>query len=264
MTSQDDRLGRWTRAVSKAERLSARDAHVVEFIGSFRQVTTAQVQVVCFAGCRSRTPGDRALKRLTERRYLARLPRALGGTQGGSGQTVYQLGRAGHSYLERTGDCWASRVVNLHTLAITDCYASLKQAEHRGELQVLTFTTEPSCHLTVGGISLTPDARLTVVSYARGKKFHYFLEADRGMERREKIVDKMIRYWQTYHKWQSEAVFPRVLFVVPDARRVQEIERIIRAGPEAALPLFAVCTHEGFAQFVVTGPGKVANRGGNA
>jgi hypothetical protein len=223
----------------EASLLSARDLAVIELVGTFRQLTAEHIRVALFPELASRTPLDRTLKRLVEGGYLGRLRRLVGGEGGGSGQYIYQLGRQGWSLLKRHGHYWAPRAVNLHSLAIADCYVILREAERAGGLRLLTFTTEPECHVAVGPVTLTPDAYVEVIDERNGLKFAYFLEVDRGTERVEKIKDKCVRYWQAFQLWDQE-FFPQVLFVVPDQHRVAKIGQIINAGPEAAKPLFHV------------------------
>ena len=69
-----------------------RDVQVVELVGRFRLMTAEQIRSVVFPAQASKTPLDRALKRLTDAGYLTRLGRMVGGFGGGSGQYVYQLG----------------------------------------------------------------------------------------------------------------------------------------------------------------------------
>jgi hypothetical protein len=175
-----------------------------------------------------------------DQKHLSRLKRLVGGDQGGSGQFVYQLGRAGWKLLDKPGAYWAPRAVNLHTLAIADCYVTLKQAERTGELEVLVFTTEPECHQTVGNILLTPDAYVELGNRAERIKYAHWLEVDRGTEHLDKIQEKCIRYWRAFQVWQGE-FFPTVLFVVPDERRVREIQTVVEGGPEDTQTLFKVC-----------------------
>lgn len=219
--------------------LSERDRAVVDLVARFRQLSAGQVHAALFADCASKTPCDRALKRLCERGYLARLTRPTGGDGGGSNQFVYQLGRAGWRLAGISAAYWAPRSVNLHTLAIADCFVALKHAEHTGELAVLRFETEPDCHRTVGTVELTPDTYAEVGIAARRLKFSLYLEVDRGTEKAEVIRGKCARYWQAYQGWPDEH-FPYVVFVVPDAQRRSEIARIVKGGPESAHNLFRV------------------------
>lgn len=227
-----------------APALSARDRAVVELVGRFRQLTGGQVADVLFADQASKTPLNRTLKRLVDRRYLARLTRPVGGDGGGSAQYVYQLGRAGWRLLGRSGEYWPFRAVNLHALAVADCFITFTQADREGDCVLLAFEPEPTCHVTAGGVQLTPDASVEVGYRDQGIKLSCWLEVDRGTEHRETIKEKCVRYWRAYQQWESD-VFPSVLFVVPDEQRARVIRQVIAGGPDDAQALFQVSTHAG-------------------
>ncbi|ROP38983.1 replication-relaxation family protein [Saccharothrix texasensis] len=227
--------------------LSERDRAVVELVGRFRQLTTKQVRALNFANLASPTPADRTLKRLVERKYLARLERLLGGHRGGSAQYVYQLGRAGWKLLYRPGAYWAPRAVNLHALAVADCFVALKEAEQRAELEVISFITEPDCHQIVSQVRLTPDAYVELT--AHGQKLTSWLEVDRGTEHLGVIQEKCERYWQAFRSGQWDGVFPYVLFIVPDERRKRAVHQVFQAGPAEAAELFSVCSVSEFPKF---------------
>lgn len=218
---------------------STRERAVVELVGRFRQVTAKQIAVEMFAGHASKTPLDRTLKRLVERRYLARLARPVGGDGGGSAQYVYQLGRVGWRLLGKPGEYWPFRAANLHTLAIADCFVDLRMAEQAGQCVVLKFEPEPG---SPAHIELTPDASVEVGYRDRGVKVSAWLEVDRGTEHGATIKEKCVRYWRAYQQWQGE-VFPFVVFVVPDDQRAQQIQQVIASGPDQAQALFRVCRH---------------------
>ena len=222
--------------------LSERDRAIIGLVGQFKQLTTNQLAVLGLGLSPSHTSVKRVLARLVVGKYLARIARPVGGMGGGSAQYVYQLGRAGHRLLERPGSYWAYRSVNEHTLAIADSYLALKKVEGRGGLTVIRFQTEPSCHLSVAGIQLTPDAYVELGVIAPAARFEFWFELDRGTEHDKKIQGKCIRYWHVYSSPQwDRPYFPYVLFIVPDERRQAEIQRVIRAGPEEAQALFYVC-----------------------
>jgi hypothetical protein len=249
-----------TTAGAVAPPLSERDQATIELVARFRQLTTAQIRKVLFADCASVTPVDRCLKRLVEGRYLGRLPRPVGG-RGGSGQYVYQLGRAGWKLLDRPGHFWAPRAVNLHSLGIADCFVAFKQAEQRGEVTLLKFITEPDCHVSVGPVQLTPDARFEVGDRAQGVKFAFWLELDRGTEHRGVISEKCSRYWKALHHWPQE-FFPTVLFVAPDARRERQLARTAYGGPDGSQALFKVVTMNEFVSACLTDEGRRVEEAG--
>src|SRR5579862_7666798 len=119
--------------------LSPRDDQVIEFVGRFRLAAAEQIRSVLFPTQTSKTPLDRTLKRLTDAGYLARLGRIVGGFGGGSGQYVYQLGRAGWRLLGKGGGYRPLRVVDLHTLTIAECFAALKRLERDGALTTIEY-----------------------------------------------------------------------------------------------------------------------------
>jgi hypothetical protein len=99
----------------------------------------------------------------------------------------------------------------------------------------------------VGGVLLTPDAYVDLVHH--GQKLTSWLEVDRGTEHLDKIQEKCERYWKAFTSGQWEGVYPYVLFVVPDERRADAIQRVFRAGPAEARQLFSVCTVGEFPKF---------------
>ena len=238
-----------TAAGAVAPSLSERDQATIELVARFRQLKTSQIRAVLFADHASTTPADRCLKRLVEGKYLKRLPRPIGG-RGGSGQFVYQLGRAGWKLLDRPGHFWAPQAVNLHSLGIADCFVALKQAEQRGEVTLLEFITEPDCHASVGPVQLMPDARFEVGDRAQGVKHAYWLEWDRGTEHLSVIREKCSRYWKALQHWQQE-FFPTVLFVAPDARRARQLAHTAHGGPDGSQALFKVAAIGGLVSDVL-------------
>lgn len=203
----------------------------------------------CFFGQRSKTPLDRALKRLTDGGHLARLGRIVGGYGGGSGQYVYQLGRAGWRLLGKGGGYRPLRVVDYHALHIADCFVMLKVLERGGEISVLRYDADPASRRTVGDISLTPDAYVEIGVQATRRKFAFWLEVDRDTENAEVIRGKCVRYWRAYQAWPGD-VFPYVVFVVPDEPRRRELLRVIAGGPADAQDLFQVYELDSFAELI--------------
>jgi len=244
MTSADGHVGGRHTPSSLTLSLPPRDLRVIQDVGRFRQLSAWQIGELHFSAVRSATPLDRTLKRLTTSKHLVRLERPRGGVGGGSAQLVYQLGRVGWKLLGKTGDYWVPKSVNLHTLAVGNWFVQLNQASRSGAFEVLDFLTESAAHKKVGTIQLTPDALMTLGFGQRGsgETLSYWVEVDRGTERAEVIQEKCVRYWNAYDTaWPPDEVFPLILFVVPDDRRKQEIERVIKGGPDAAQGLFEVC-----------------------
>src|SRR5579859_2650565 len=187
--------GRPVTGTGPSRPLSPRDALVVELVGRFRLMTAEQIRAVAFPGLASKTPLDRSLIRLTASGYLRRLARFVGGFGGGSGQYVYQLGREGWRMLVKGGTYRPLRVVDLHTLTITECFVALHGLERDGQLTVISYQPEPGCHLSVAGTPLTPDAYVELGLAAPRLKFRYWLEIDRDTENMDTIKHKCVRYW---------------------------------------------------------------------
>jgi Replication-relaxation len=229
--------------------LPPRDAEVVELVGRFRLMAAEQVRDLLFFEQRSKTPLDRALKRLTDTGYLARLGRMVGGFGGGSGQYVYQLGRVGWRYLGKGGGYRPLRVIDHHALMIAECYVLLRRLARSGGLTVIRYDADPASRRTVGEILLTPDAYAEIGVAAARRKYAFWLEIDRDTENADVIRGKLSRYWRAYKQWDRD-VFPYIIFIAPDDVRRRELERIIAGGPDEAQALFRVCELDAFPELI--------------
>lgn len=229
--------------------LSPRDVAVLELVGLFRLVGAEQIRAVLFFDLASKTPLDRALKRLTDAGYLGRIGRMVGGFGGGSGQYVYQLGRAGWRYLGRGGGYRPLRVIDHHTLTIAECFVMLKRLERSGQFTVIRYDADPVSRRTVGEILLTPDAFVEVGVPATRQKYALWLEIDRDTENADVIRGKLSRYWHAYQAWDGD-VFPYVVFVAPDESRRRELDRVIAGGPDEARAIFQVCELGAFPELI--------------
>lgn len=227
-----------------------RDRQIVLSIGRFGQLTAGHVRTMHFHDLASLTPSYRALDRLVERKYLARIERRMvGGNGAGSGQYVYQLGSAGWALCQREGRYWPFRTVNYHTLAIVDTYVELLELERVGKIRIEGFATEPDSWLNIAGSDLRPDLHVELADLHRQRSLSLWIEIDLGTERQRAIKDKLARY---YHAWQFAderqlSVFPLVLFLAPDDVRARELRWIIERGEEEAQKLFLVSTPSEFA-----------------
>src|SRR6266852_3271526 len=133
-----------------APKLSARDRLIIQLVGQHKQLAARHLAALAFGLPHTHTSVKRVLARLVDQRYLARIPRLVGGDGGGSAQYVYQLGRQGYRFLGRDGRYIPARAVNEHTLAIADCRVLLSTTEPAKTLTILAFETEPTCHRLVG------------------------------------------------------------------------------------------------------------------
>ena len=225
-----------------------RDRQIVLSVARFQQLTAGHVRAIHFEGHASNTPVDRALKRLVEGRYLARIERRMiGGTGAGSGQYVYQLGRNGWTLAGREGKYWPFRAVNYHTLAIADTYVEMLRWQQLGRIIVLGFHTEPDSWRKAGGEDLRPDLYVQIADRLNGRELSLWVEVDLGTERLSVIRHKLASYWRAYqHAGDSMEIFPQVLFLAPDDDRAKHLRWTIEQGDQEAQELFMVSTVDQF------------------
>jgi hypothetical protein len=240
-----------TRITHLERTLTARDWLIVATVARVRLATAGQLQRICFADV-SRRQARQTLASLTDRRVLARLPRAVGGVRAGSAGFVYGLDVAGQRLAHQDGNRrrqrpWSVGMTFLaHTLAISELYAQLVEADRAGALELADFATEPNCWRSFTGVGgartvLKPDA---FVSTRLGRfEDSWFIEVDRGTESTTTLTRKCDRY---RHYWQSGAeqartgVFPKVLWLVPDERRYAALINVFGRQPAESWQLHAV------------------------
>ncbi len=219
-----------------------RDRAIVLAVGRFGQLASAHVQSLFFTDNASQTPHRRSLARLTESKYLARIERRMaGGSGAGSGQYVYQLGPKGWDLCRRDGRYFPHRAVNHHSLAVADAFVSLHMAEQAGKLTIERYDVEDDAHRIIAHTRLTPDLFVRVRPIG-GKPLSLWVEVDLGTERQRQIADKLARYYNAYTHATTDDIpaFPRVLFLVPDAFRQEQIADWVGRQPEESQRLFRV------------------------
>jgi hypothetical protein len=222
--------------------LSPRDRSIVQLVARFKQAASSHIQELLFNDVASHTSANRALVRLTERGYLARIEKRLvGGSRGGSGQYVYQLGRRGF-YLYFDGRFSPWRTVNYHALGIVETYIVLRRLERAGVLYIVGMSTEPDSWVRVGGNELKPDLYVEV-ERAGGVRRRVWFEIDMGSEGQSQLRTKLLRYWQAYDESNWD-VYPGTIWVAVDAERAKEISWLISQMPTNAHVLFQVSTLE--------------------
>ncbi|MGH2852714.1 MAG: replication-relaxation family protein [Solirubrobacteraceae bacterium] len=240
-----------------------RDRQIVEAVARLTLVSGGQLIDLFFSSIshsatRSRR-ARRVLGRLVEARVLDRLERRQGGVGGGSSAWVYALGPAGRRMIAywageglprsrgayEPGAVWVA-----HTLAVADLYVRLRAAERAGRIELLAFDTEPACwrrYTRLGGTAgvLKPDAyvRLGIGEFEDS----FFIEVDRGTERRGQLTRQHRAYQEYFRAGVEQArrgVFPSVLWIVPDAQRLELLADIHQGLPEPARRLFTVALSE--------------------
>jgi hypothetical protein len=195
--------------------------------------------------------GRRALKRLTDWRVLRTLPRSISGMRGSAG-LIYYTGRAGVRLLAARG-VHGPRVeipgtLHLaHTLATTELALRLREADRNGELELIEVQQEPVCWrsytATLGARKLLKPDLFTRLG-AGSSEDRWMIEVDLGSESGRTIARKASLYGQHYRsnaEQREHGVYPRVLWLVPDARRREQIETVLYRMSVQVQRLFTVC-----------------------
>lgn len=260
------------RLVALADGMPAHERQMVEAIARLSLVSGRQLlNLFIYNNCNysySAVPSAasavarrvrRILARLVETRVLQRLERRHGGAGGGSSSCVYALGPAGRRMLAywageglpRSRGAYEPSVAwTAHTLAVTDLYVRLREAERAGRAELLAFDAEPACwrrFARLGGAAglLKPDA---YVEIGKGEWIDsFFAEVDLGSERRGQLTRQHHIYSEYFRSGVEQTlagVFPSVLWIVPDARRVALLQEIHRGLPAQARRLFTVVSSE--------------------
>lgn len=251
------RLARITaaRLSSLAKKLTDKDRQIIDTLARGRGATARQLQRLHFTDASPRSNArmaQRALKRLTDLRVIARLDRAPGGYGGGSAGHVYSLDVAGIKLANPHSDKAIRRPWPLshlfleHTLGVMEWYVRLVENERLGGLKVLEYNAEPkSWRYYVSGLGgravLKPDAFVRLASDEW--EDHWFLEVDRDTEHTPALarqLDRYVEYWRTGQEQARNEVFPRVMWVVPNQRRYGELIDLFGRLPVEAWPLFQV------------------------
>ena len=234
--------------------LSDRDLDLLKTIARFRIMSGAQLREMFWPEGTAETKARlarRTLARLAKRDLLVALPRRVGGVRAGSAGLTFALGVQGHRLLKAPGRARPPHAPGQyhlqHTLAVADLYVSLVQAARWGLTELLAFDTEPGCWReypgTYGAIEvLKPDAHVRLA----GGEFEdsWFIELDMGTQASITVARKAERYVDCFRAGglqQTEGVFPRTLWIAPDASRAEIIEAALARVPEAT-DLFAVTT----------------------
>jgi hypothetical protein len=253
------RLGR-RRLAAVREGLSRRDLAVLVDIGRFRLLTSRQLEVLHFNAAATPLTAARTcrrvLRRLTSLGLLHRLERRIGGLHAGSAGFVYCLSDGGQRLLDAAADAPRKRLHEpslpfvAHTLAIAELYVALVMNSRRDSgsevIELLDVQTEPGCWRRWNrgdgsGEILRPD--LYVSLGVGSDELRWFVEIDRGSEHLPTVLRKAAayqRYYDSAVEQTREGVFPRVLWVVPDGRRAQQLAAGLQRERGLTAELFTV------------------------
>lgn len=239
-----------------ASQLSDRDWSILRFIRRHHYANTTQIRRQFFRGHASIPAAARAcarvLDRLYQRRIVGRLERRVGGIMHGSSSYVWCLDVIGDRLSRQPSDPrWRPYEPSVafldHTLAITETHVQLSEAESASAFELRDIAIEAEAwrdFVTPGGTRtvLKPDLKITVGidDYLD----HWYLEVDRGSESLPVLMRKCRSYDHYRRTGRAQAehgVFPRVLWMLPDTRRVERLRAAIDAEQNLPAKMF-VCT----------------------
>jgi hypothetical protein len=245
--------------------LTDRERSILESVARFRYLTGRQIQLLHFFDHSTDVSAARTCRRVMERliagRLVQRAHRRIGGVRPGSSSFVYGLSELGHRLVYDDGRRrWhepSDRFLD-HTLAIADLAVALHQADRRGDVELVSYETEPAnwrrFPTGLGGFdTLKPDLTLTLGD--GDYEDRWFVEVDRGTASLRAVATKCatyIAYLRTGIEQRTHDAFPRVLWTTARSERAEKILSTIedlRAQPK----LFAVTSTEGFVRCLTPG-----------
>lgn len=227
--------------------LQERDSQILRLVARFKQCSSKQINTLLFSTSGSATSQKRALDRLLARGYLARIEhRLVGGSKGGSGQYVYQLGRLGWAQFAVT-PYTPRRTVDYHALAIVDAFISLIQLERTRSVNIIGVSAEPDCWLTFDGIELRPD--LLCELERSGRQRRLWLEVDLGTESQRQVLGKLDAVIKAFgnadgREWPE---WPLTIWVAIDEARATELKWLVGRMAEGQRAFFVVTAQAGLA-----------------
>lgn len=244
------------------DRLGRRDLAVVDVLKRVRVARRRQLQRLIFfdgSALSNARRSQRTLERLSQWRVITRLDRRVGGTRSGSAGFVYALDTLGQRIAEMAGPVGGSRPRRpwipsppflRHALTVTELYVQLVEVSRLADFEIEGFDTEPACWRAFTGPAgevefLKPDAyvRLGTPEFAE----HSFVEVDLATESSPALArkfDRYRRYWVSGAEQRRHRVFPRVLWLVPDPKRLDQVLDVASRQPAEAWRLFRVAEFE--------------------
>lgn len=243
------------RLYSISQQLSHQDWTILSFVSTVRLASGTQLtRAFWHTSDPSSSPARTARRRLARLRHwrvLDALPRRVGGAKAGSSGMIYTVGAAGVKLLERRGE-HAKRLEEpgalylAHVLDCTETLVRLHEANRARELDLIQAQSEPECWRPFLGpglsrIVLKPD--LFVRIGVGDQEDRWMIEVDRATASRGALRAKCARYiahYRTGTEQRDHGTYPRVLWLVPDARRTEQLQTVIDHQPDEAIRLFTV------------------------
>lgn len=250
--------------VSLLDGLSTRDLAILLDLGRVRVLTGRQLERLHFhdlaAPNRDRAR-RRVLNRLISLSVITTLERSIGGVRAGSAGLVYALDAVGQRLLmllisegqKSARRPWTPGALFLnHTLAVSELYVRLREAERAGQLELSGFLAEPACWQRTASLgTIKPDAYALVA--AGEVEDAWRLEVDRGTESPGTLRRKLNLYLLAAQAGVTgpDGILPRVLVTVPNERRLTTVRSITDSLGANAARLISVSLHEAAIPFLV-------------
>ena len=264
----NNRLGTYSVATLQSM-VMPRDMEILRLIREHRFLTTKQIQRLLFSDHASTGAAIRAcirvMTRLELRALIFKLSRQIGGIHAGSGSYIWGIDDAGDRLLraesvakdskrQRTFD--PSPLFLAHTLAVAETRVMLTEAAHRAELELVEVTTEPANWRTFvgrGGTTQTLKPDLHTVTALGAFEDHWFIEIDNGTESLPTVINKCQiyqRYFESGREQKASGVFPKVIWLMMDARRRSNLLAAIESDGRLDARLFCAVAPGDFIQLV--------------
>ena len=237
-------------------RCSQRERAAISILLEMRFLSTAQLERWVFEGAtplaRARA-SRRSVAKLVELGLVRHLERRIGGVRAGSAGHINLLSPLGlrlaaaHGWItpeqaRRTREPGTQFV--RHHLAVAEAHLRVLEAGARGALEVLARQAEPAAwrEFTTpsgGQAILKPDAFFAIGSESQSA--HWFVEVDRATVGGSTLDRKLSTYVDFSRSGQAlpaRGVSLKVLWLVPDRRRLDQLQQAFGRTPTAARALF--------------------------
>lgn len=263
-----------------SSRLGERDWQILGTVRAFRFLTTRQLarQHFHLADPHAVIPrnANSALQRLRDLGLLVNLERRIGGVRAGSGGHVWQLtDLANRLLVEHLGEESGPRLRPSepsttfldHTLAIAEVVITMQNTDRSG-VETTQLQLEPACwrsYLGPAGETRTLKPDLASVNQTGGFTDFYFWEVDRATEAPNRVIRKCLQYQQyraTGAEQRLHDLFPAVVWVVPNQRRLEQLTRRLSDEAEIDQRLFTVITLDQLDDLVQLGADDFKKRTG--
>jgi len=236
----------------------------IQLLHAVHRVRLATIQHLVELSERSYTRTHKRVLKLTERHYLSCLTRR-------PQKHVYTIGPEAVPILIEHGfaprDLANKRIRNAelkeifikHSLFISDIHVRLLRLTRTGPIAITNWTEGPALWDSVQtrdeegketGIPVRPDAWLTLHHAGLGKKFHFFIEADRGTMSHHRMREKVRGYLAYFQQQKHAKKYPgmklfQVATVTETKGRATELADTFRGMMDPAwLPAYPVIPFE--------------------